>query len=173
MARKLDIQALPYIVLLGFFFGSSFIAARVAVGQFGTINYVFIRLLLASLIFGAVYLFDRRRPWPTDAHLWRHGIVLGVLATAVPMLSFNSALNYLSSGVTSVFRATEPAVIVYYNIRRFGATAKAMTTYIIPIVATLGGVLILDEKLTPGMLAGMGLIIGGIAIVNLQKRRTI
>ena len=293
----MDIQALPYISLSGFFFGSSFIAARFAVGQFGTINYVFLRLFLASLIFGAVYIFDRHRVWPTDPRLWKHGIVLGFLATVIPMLSFNTALNYLSSGVTAVFRATEPAFIVilahfvlagerltgrkivgvilalsgvllltlrgetglatlatdpigylwatlallggslgtvyarkyaqnlsvfdittvqmlvgtavlslfilqqgglniegidslgymalgyglfigtiagfllfYYNIRRFGATATAITTYIIPIIATLGGVMILDEKLTGGMLAGMGLIISGIAILNLRVR---
>jgi drug/metabolite transporter (DMT)-like permease len=53
-----------------------------------------------------------------------------------------------------------------HNIKRFGATAAAMTAYIIPIVAGIGGVLLLDEQITLYMILGMALIIAGIAILN-------
>ncbi|MFN2222982.1 MAG: EamA family transporter, partial [Candidatus Promineifilaceae bacterium] len=51
-------------------------------------------------------------------------------------------------------------------IQRFGATASAITAYIIPIVATLGGVLLLGETITRDMSIGMGLIVVGVAIIN-------
>ncbi|MCA9930204.1 MAG: DMT family transporter, partial [Anaerolineales bacterium] len=57
-------------------------------------------------------------------------------------------------------------LLAVYNIQRFGATAAAMTAYVIPIVAGLGGVLFLGERITAVMLVGMALIIGGIAILN-------
>lgn len=57
-------------------------------------------------------------------------------------------------------------LLAVYNIKRFGATATAMTAYVIPIVAGIGGVLFLGEQITAVMLLGMALIIGGIAIIN-------
>jgi drug/metabolite transporter (DMT)-like permease len=62
---------------------------------------------------------------------------------------------------------------VFYNVKRFGATAAAMTLYIVPVVATLGGALVLGEEITSGMLGGMALIVCGIAILNLPGRAVI
>ena len=57
-------------------------------------------------------------------------------------------------------------LLAVYNVKRFGATAAAMTAYIIPIFAGLGGVLLLDERITAVMLVGVVLIIGGVMIIN-------
>ncbi|MCA9935139.1 MAG: DMT family transporter [Ardenticatenaceae bacterium] len=60
-------------------------------------------------------------------------------------------------------------LLAFRNVQRFGATAGAMTGYIIPIFAVFGGWLLLGEKITPVMLGGMALIIAGIAILNERK----
>jgi drug/metabolite transporter (DMT)-like permease len=57
-------------------------------------------------------------------------------------------------------------LLAFYNIKHFGATAAAMTAYIIPIFAGIGGALLLDEQITSMMLVGMALIMTGIAIIN-------
>ncbi|MCP4421526.1 MAG: DMT family transporter [Chloroflexi bacterium] len=57
-------------------------------------------------------------------------------------------------------------LLAVYNVKRFGATAAAMTSYVIPIFAGLGGVLLLDEQITAVMLVGVVLIIGGVMLVN-------
>lgn len=62
-------------------------------------------------------------------------------------------------------------MLAFYNIQRFGATASAVTAYIIPIVAMFGGVLLLDETVTRGMLLGMGLIVAGVVLINQRPRR--
>jgi drug/metabolite transporter (DMT)-like permease len=64
-------------------------------------------------------------------------------------------------------------MLAFHNIQRFGATASAVTAYVIPIVATLGGVLLLGETITKGMALGMGLIVGGVAIINQRARQTL
>ena len=254
--------------------------------------------MTAALCFGLIYAINKQRAWPSGREIWRHGLILGVISTAVPMLSFVTALNYLSSGVTSIINTTGPAVTVVmahfllqgesltqrkiigvllafsgalmlalrgetglegageaspvgyilvvvgllsvssstiyvrryaqkmnsfdltstqiffgvlilapfvlfsggwemsdvnglgvvavgygavigtvaafwmfiYSVNRFGAIAGAMIPYIVPIAATIGGALLLDEKITVGTLVGMGIIGLGIAIINSKKR---
>ena len=292
-------QALPYVLLVGFFFGSTVIASRFGLGQFHPIAYLGLRAALASLGYGAVYLVShRRRAWPTDPHLWRHATLLGVLGTAMPMACFLYALQYLSSGMAAILLATGPALailmahfflddeilsprkgigvilalsgallmamrgesgladvgrasplgyglifaalvfgngmtiyarkfmrqfdafdvasirmlvtaaiimllailfvgidlqsvnaqgylalvyaalvgnfggmyLVFHNVKRFGVTAASMTDYVTPVVASLGGMLVLHEQITVGMAVGMGLIVLGIALINLRRR---
>jgi drug/metabolite transporter (DMT)-like permease len=62
--------------------------------------------------------------------------------------------------------------LAYRNVTRFGVTITAMTDYVIPIVASLGGVLILGERITVGMIVGMALIVIGIALINWRRRAT-
>jgi drug/metabolite transporter (DMT)-like permease len=57
-------------------------------------------------------------------------------------------------------------LLAFYNIKRFGATAASLPTYVIPVVATVGGALLLGEHLTPTMAAGMAFIGGGMALLN-------
>ena len=57
-------------------------------------------------------------------------------------------------------------LLAFYNIKRFGATAAAMTSYIIPLVTGAGGVLLLGETVTTMMAVGMAIIISGVALIN-------
>jgi drug/metabolite transporter (DMT)-like permease len=293
------VQALPYIMLLGFLFGSSLIVARFGVAQFHPLTYIGLRAIVASLSYGAFYVVGhRRRLWPTDPRLWRHAILLGLLGTTVPMIGVIGSLQYLSSGLTAVLITVGPALTVlfshfwladetltyrkgvgimlalagavliaargesglagvgqanplgyllvfmavifgssmaiyarkfmrhfdsfdvatirmlvvtvimipiivgvthldlhavngqgyfsvvytalagnfggmflaFYIIKRFGVTAAAMTDYIIPVVAGLGGIFVLGEQITIGMMIGMGLIVLGVTLVNRRQR---
>lgn len=292
-------KSIPFIVLLGFLFGSTLVISRFSVGQFSPTTYVGLRLFLASWGFAFMYLFfPRRYPWPHDRQLWLRAGFLGIVGTAVPMTFIVSSLQYLSSGVASILLTTGPAITVIlahffladekltrgkslgvilalagtavlalsgesglpdisranplgyilmitgilfgnaaavyirkylthysvtdvsairmfvasllvvplsltfvgldlsqvtqigyaallyaavvgtfggallfvYNIQRFGATASAMSSYIIPVVAVILGVLFLGETVTAVMLVGMVLIIVGVAIINRTQR---
>lgn len=293
-------QAIPYILILGFMFGSTLTASRFSVGQFQPTTYIGLRLSLAGLAHLALYaagngrLAKGRFRWPRDRRLWAHAALVGVVGTAVPMTAIVTALQYLSSGIASILITANPAVTVVlahfmldderltwrktmgvvlalsgtvllafsgesglpdvseanplgywlmlvavlcgagtavyvrkymqsynafdvssvrmftsalvvmplsllligfnlqavtgsgylalgyaavmgtfgafllsiYNIQRFGATAAAMTAYIVPLVASVGGVLFLGEHITWVMVGGMGLIVAGIAIIR-------
>ncbi|MCB8944894.1 MAG: EamA family transporter, partial [Ardenticatenaceae bacterium] len=142
----MNIQALPYILLTGFFFGSSLIASRFAIGQFSPITFVNLRLLVATVCFLLLYGLDwRRRPWPRGSRLWKHGVVLGVMSTAVPMLAFVMALQYLSSGVTSVLNTTGPALTII------------LAHFFLP-----------DESLTPRKSVGVALAFAGAVLLALR-----
>jgi drug/metabolite transporter (DMT)-like permease len=54
----------------------------------------------------------------------------------------------------------------FYTLKRFGATASSMTTYVIPVVSTALGVLFLDERVTPVTLLSTALILVGVWLLN-------
>jgi drug/metabolite transporter (DMT)-like permease len=290
----MTVEALPYVVLLAFFFGTSLIASRFSVGQFEPLAFIGLRLTLAGLGSAAIYAMARRRRWPRDHRLWRHAILLGIFGTALPMTAVMTALQHQSGGITALLITASPAVTVllahfflpdetltrlkaagvlfalggaallalqgesgladsseassigyilvlvamvassvmtiyarkfmqdldafdvasvrmwsaalaimplslllfgvnlgrvdgwgyfaliysaifgtfagfllaFYNIKRFGATAAAMTSYVIPLITGSGGVLLLGETVTPMMIVGMVIIISGVAFIN-------
>ena len=295
---NLNIKALPYVILLGLFFGSSLVASRFSVEQYNPTTYIGLRMIVSSLMCLLVYRLASGRRLPRDRELWKRAGLLGVFGTAVPMTCVVTSLQYQSSGVASLLLATGPALTIlmahfilpdellnrrkvigvtlalsgamllalsgedglpdvtqavptgyllvsvgmifssvmiiyarkylsgydayevgsirifstalvmmplsllavgfdiravneagyivllysavvgtflglllsFYNIKRFGATPAVMTTYVIPIVAGIGGVLFLGEIITTTMVIGMVVIVGGIALLQEYKK---
>jgi drug/metabolite transporter (DMT)-like permease len=101
-------------------------------------------------------------------------------ATVIPLsiliigfdLSSVTGQGYFALGYAALIGTFGGMILSVYNIKRFGATASAMTAYVIPIVAGIGGVLFLGEQITAVMLIGMAIIIAGIAILN-QKQTSV
>jgi drug/metabolite transporter (DMT)-like permease len=101
----------PNILLLGTLFGTTLVASRFSVGLMSPLTYVGLRLALASLLFVIIYVLSLGgRTWPRDPLLWRRAVILGVFGTAIPMFSFTAAMQYQSSGVTSVLITVSPAL---------------------------------------------------------------
>jgi drug/metabolite transporter (DMT)-like permease len=62
---------------------------------------------------------------------------------------------------------TAIATLVYFRlIARAGPTFMSLVNYMSPVVALSLGALILEEALQPSMLAGLVLILGGIALAT-------
>jgi drug/metabolite transporter (DMT)-like permease len=59
----------------------------------------------------------------------------------------------------------------FYIIKRFGATPASQTSYVIPVVSTILGVIFLGETVSPIMFVGMLLIFAGITLLNWRTRR--
>ena len=57
-------------------------------------------------------------------------------------------------------------ILNFFITKKFGAMQSSITQYVIPIVASVAGVLFLKEKISLTMLIGMATILLGIAIVN-------
>ena len=288
----MHLASIPYVSLLGFFFGSRLTVSRFSIGQYHPTNFIALQLLLASLGHVSIYAISRRRHWPKDWRLAGHAAVAGFIGITLPTTSILSSMQYQSSGITAVLVSVAPAltmvmahfflpdeslnlrgaigvvlsfsgaavlailgesglpdvrtvnpigyglvflavvsgsaaviyirkymsdydsfdvaslrmffaaltflpitgivvgfdlsqvnrlgflalgyasfgyffekILAVYIIQRFGATAAVMPAYIAPIVATVGGALLLREQITGGMLTGMALILVGIGII--------
>jgi drug/metabolite transporter (DMT)-like permease len=59
------------------------------------------------------------------------------------------------------------AYLAYFRtLQRWGATRTSLVAYLLPIWGIGLGALVLSEPITPNMIVGAALIIGGIALVN-------
>lgn len=79
-----------------------------------------------------------------DLHADRRGVLLAVASGAL-----TSGLGY---------------VLWYRTLRGHTATSAAVVQLAVPVLAALGGVLLLDEALTPRLLGAGALTLGGVAL---------
>jgi len=61
-------------------------------------------------------------------------------------------------------------VLTYQIITSEGATVAATVTYLLPVVAIVLGVLVLGETVTAGVLAGIALVLAGVALTRRGSR---
>ena len=90
---------------------------------------------------------------------------LSTLFIGVDLQGVNS-MGYLALGYAALVGTFGFMLLSFHNVQRFGATAESMTLYVIPVVSGLGGVLVLGEQITAGMMTGIVLIGTGITLIN-------
>lgn len=132
-------------------------------------------LVMTAMLFGSIMIVYARK-YMRALSSFDVGAVRNISAALVVLpislfivgidLSQVTLSGYLALGWASIVGTLIGMFLEFYIIKRFSATTTAMTAYIIPIVAGIGGVLLLHETFTSGMLLGALLIILGIASLN-------
>ena len=139
-------KAFPYIALLGFFWGSNLVAARFGTGEFSPFFFIALRLMIATLCF-LPFMVTGGRTFPTNKQTWKLAMFSGFLGVAIPMSAFILSLQYMSSGLVSIFVTTAPAMIAI------------AAHFFLP-----------DEKLAPFKWIGVGLaLLGSVFLVGLGE----
>jgi drug/metabolite transporter (DMT)-like permease len=107
---------------------------------------MFVSGTLFALVVGSLVGFDSVAEF--DVNIWVLLVILGLGSTLLPF------------GLT------------LYASKHASATIVAMTAYVAPLVAVVGGVLLLDEQLTTPIVIGAFLAIVGVALVGRERRTT-
>jgi drug/metabolite transporter (DMT)-like permease len=94
-------------------------------------------------------------------------IAFAVDADAVHVTPRGAWLAIASGAVTSGLGY----VVWYAALRTHTATTAAIVQLAVPAVAALGGVVALDERVTPRLLVAMALVLGGIALAVASRKR--
>ncbi len=94
-------------------------------------------------------------------------IALGVTGAPGPRLDVTVVTSVVILGLAGTGAAY---VLNYQIIASEGATVASTVTYLVPVVAIVLGVLVLGEHITPLVLAGIALILAGVA---LTRNRTV
>ena len=135
-------QGLPYVLLLSFCFGTSTIASRYVLREMNSISYIGVRMTISTTCFVLLFLLSKKHKLPRNRQIWKHGMVLGVIGTALPMMGFITALTYLSAGVTSIISTVGPALTV--TLAHFILKDDKMDlTKVLGVVIALSGALML------------------------------
>ncbi|MFN2137366.1 MAG: DMT family transporter [Candidatus Promineifilaceae bacterium] len=142
------------------------------VAEANPLGYVLVIVAIFSASVSTIYARSKMRTLdPFDVSSVRIWTAVALVLPAAYFLTSLDASRVEPSGVMALLYAgivgTFGGMLLEFNIiQRFGATATAVTANLIPIVALIGGWLFLGEQITPGMLAAMALIIGGVSIIT-------
>ncbi len=79
--------------------------------------------------------------------------------------------SFLAVVILGIVSTALAPILYFHLVRRAGPTFFSLTNYLIPAWALLIGILFLDESPSWTAFAGMGLILGGVAVSQLAKRR--
>lgn len=79
-------------------------------------------------------------------------------------------LFWVAIGWLALFCTVIGFIVWYWALKSLGATEMAAFIYLIPSFAILFGRLLLDEPITISLILGSVLIVGGICLVNLNRR---
>ncbi len=120
----------------------------------------------AGLVYARRYLRTADSFTITFIRILTGAIMVGILTAFTTGFDF-SKVQW--SGVGAVFYAailgTFLAFIYYMSsVQKLGATVASQTEFLVPMVATGLGVLLLGEQVTPAMLTGMTLIFIGLGV---------
>ena len=96
-------------------------------------------------------------------------IALGASGVRTPQATAESIAAIAVLGIVGTGFAY---VLNYQIITSDGATAASMVTYLLPVVAIVLGVLVLDEGITATMLGGIALVLIGVALTRRQPNTT-
>jgi drug/metabolite transporter (DMT)-like permease len=126
-------------------------------------------VVVASLSYAGGGLFVQRRiahvstPVLATASMLGATLILlpfGVATAPAELPSWKALSSVAALGIAG----TGFAQVVYYRlVRNYGSARSSLVTYLLPPTALIYGVLLLDEPLTVPELAGMGLILAGVA----------
>jgi drug/metabolite transporter (DMT)-like permease len=77
----------------------------------------------------------------------------------------------VSIGILSTLGTAVAFLLLYWLIQHVGVVRASLVTYLLPCTALIWGAVLLHEMITPNVLAGLALVLLGIAIVNRVFRR--
>ena len=138
-------------------------------------------LVLGGMVSGSAATIYARKFMQTDNIIDVTGIRMFAGMAVVFPLSFLlgefdlSAVN--NQGLMALFFAAIVGTFLgfllsFHNIQKFGATAAVMTSYVVPVVAGIIGLLFLGEQITWGMFSGILLIGIGVWIISARQSQT-
>ncbi len=99
---------------------------------------------------------------------------VGLTALALPVAGLDAIhLHWdaaLAVTILGVFGTGFAFALNYRIITDEGPTNAATVGYLLPVVSVLLGALFLDETLTPHVIAGMIVVLGGVALTRVRRR---
>ena len=103
------------------------------------------------------------------------GALMGTVAAAVEgfdsvRFDFSSVAAWL---YLSIFGSAVTFTVYFWLLSHLTATRLSLITYGIPVVAVLVGTVVLDEPVTPRVLAGSVLVVVGVAMAVREERTSV
>lgn len=134
-------------------------------------------MIVATLLYAGSTISQRKylrgvHPFQLGYPLILGGTIFIVTAAAIfeaPFKIPHESLTWIACAWMGIFGMGLSTVAWFYLLNQWGATRTSLVTFVFPPTAVLLGVIFLGEPLHWDIVLGGGLIIAGIALVNLKR----
>ncbi len=130
-------------------------------------------MTIAGIAWGVYSLLGRQVADPARATAWNFllSVPLVMITSLLFMQQFHATTTGVALAVTSGVVASGIGYVIWYAALRGLAATNASTVQLsVPIIAAIGGVLLLAEDVTLRLGIASAATLGGVAIVLLQRR---
>ena len=131
-------------------------------------------MTVAGIAWGAYSLVGRSAAHPTEAtaHNFLYAVPLVVATSLVFLGDFEVTAAGAGYAVASGAVASAVGYAIWYTaLKGLTGTAAATVQLSVPVIAAVGGVLLLSEAVTPRLVVASAATLGGVALVLTQRNR--
>ena len=133
-----------------------------------------ILMTIAGIAWGVYSLLGRQVKDPTRATAWNFilSVPLVIVTSLLFMRQFHATTTGVALAVASGVVASGIGYVIWYTaLRGLAATSAATVQLSVPVIAAIGGVLLLAEDVTVRLVVASVATLGGVAIVLLERRK--
>ncbi len=129
-----------------------------------------------SLSFAGVFAKGRAASFDPMEVTWMQ-FTVGVVLVGGTMLVFEgmpatvSAWGWTLIAYLTVVGSIVPFLLFFWLLQQVSSTKASLVGYVVPLVALVSGVVLLDEKLQVGLVVGGVLILAGVILTDRAERR--
>lgn len=129
-----------------------------------------------SLSFAGVFAKGRAASFDPMELTWMQ-FTVGVVLVGGTMLVFEGVPGAISAwGWTlivylTVIGSVIPFLLFFWLLQQVSSTKASLVGYVVPLVALVSGIVLLDEKLQVGLVVGGALILAGVILTDRAERR--
>ena len=133
-------------------------------------------VVASSISYAGAGVYGQRAVSGTAGPVLAAGSMLigGLILTPVALFQLPSAVPSLEAAASvlalSLLGTAVAQLILFRMLALHGSSRLSLVTYLMPGFALVYGALLLDEQITPAILGGLALILGGVAIASGKAR---
>jgi drug/metabolite transporter (DMT)-like permease len=134
--------------------------------------------LTAALSYGTATVYAARHitglpyAYASTVQLLAAAVVLAVPAALVPAAARPSTAAVASLAALILLSTTFAYLLYFFLLKNVGPTRTTSVTFLVPVFGSLWAILFLNESISPGMIAGLAIILVSVGLVMGQRRGT-
>lgn len=125
----------------------------------------------SSVVYSRRYLRNEDM-WHVSSVRMLSAAVFVLIATALTVgfdMQNVTSVGYIALVYAAIAGTFAGMWLNFYIVKNFGATSATQVSYVLPVISTILGALVLSERVTSGMLVGMTIIFAGLTLLNWRR----
>ncbi len=164
MSNQTNLITYLKLLLMALFWGGTFIAGRLLVGEVEPFAAAFLRFAIASIVLLIITLRTHKKLPPIQRNQWFPLLILGLSGVFAYNFLFFRGLQLIEAGRAAVIIANNPIVIAIFAAIYFGEKLNLLK--IIGIILSVCGAIVVITQGDPASLLRNGIGVGDLYILG-------